>query len=75
VLLSKVRWLQRVDTKELVPVGGDVDFFVKSIASLRDDMRHFNVKRLTRFLAGQLFASDKRVETYAGRGKDAAACG
>ena len=75
VLLSKMCWLQRIDTKELVPVGGDVAFFVESIASLRDDMSHFNVKRLTRFLAGQLFASDKRVEIYAGRGKAAAACG
>ena len=34
VLLSKVRWLQRVDTKELVPVGGDVDFFVKRGAGI-----------------------------------------
>ena len=30
VLLSKVHRLQRDDTKELVPVGWDVDFFVES---------------------------------------------
>ena len=75
VLLSTLRWLQRVDTKELVPVGGDVSFFVESIASLRDDMSHFKAGRLTLFLAGQLFNSGNRVEIYAGRGKAAAACG
>ena len=75
VLLSNLRWLQRVDTKEMVPVGGDVSFFVESIASLRDDMRHFKANRLTRFLAGQLFSAGSRVETYAGRGRTAAAYG
>ena len=43
MLLSKVRWLQRVDTKELVPVGGDVDFFVNSIASLRYNMSNISM--------------------------------
>ena len=75
VLLSKVHWLQRDDTKELVPVGGDVDFFVDSIASRRPDMQHFKANRLKLFLARQLFNSGKRVELYAGRGREAAARG
>ena len=75
VLLSKVQWLQRADTEELVPVGGDVDFFVKKIASQRTDMEHFTASRLKLFLAGQLFNAGKRVELYAGRGKAAAARG
>ena len=75
MLLSKVHWLQRDDTKELVPVGGDVDFFVDSIASRRPDMQHFKANRLKLFLARQLFNSGKRVELYAGRGREAAARG
>ena len=52
-----------------------MDFFVNSIASLREDMSHFKVNLLKLFLTCQLFNSGKRVDVYAGRGKAAAACG
>ena len=71
ILLSDVKWIRREDTHELVPVGADIDFFVRGIASRRDDMAHFTAARLRLFLSGQLFNSGKCVDIYAARGKEA----
>mmetsp|Transcript_7846 Transcript_7846/g.11969 ORF Transcript_7846/g.11969 Transcript_7846/m.11969 type:complete len:318 (-) Transcript_7846:529-1482(-) len=68
-LLERVRWLQRVDSGEHIPIVGDARHYVQSFAHSRDDTAHFDELRLNQFLnGGWIWSNSKKVFEYAQKG-------